>query len=277
MPLPVHSVTGAFPEDRSTLSEARDPPGALEGAAFSRALEHCAPGAQTTCTVAATRTELAGDEAARALAHAWKAVTGKAPTRDTVAVLAAQWAHETGRGRHMYNYNFGGIKGVGPSGLSVVQRTREGWGCSERSIVDRFRAYRSAEEGAVDYVRLLLTRFKEAGEAAERGDAVGFVHGLKARSYFTGNPDAYARSVASLSRLALDRGTASLGPGGALPQRVDVAPYLDRTKPGFASTEVAADLGRVDLAALSDEVSRAVLTLAAQPPRRRQRDDERAI
>jgi hypothetical protein len=99
----------------------------------------------------------------------------------------------------MYNYNFGGIKGTGPTGLTVAQRTKEGWGKTERSITDHFRAYESAQDGASDYVKLLMAHYPEAVTAANRGDASGFVRGLKQRGYFTGDEQAYERSVKSIS------------------------------------------------------------------------------
>src|SRR6266571_5017730 len=53
-----------------------------------------------------TRTPLTGGEAASALSKAWQAVTGQAPNPKLLSVLVAQWAHETGRGESMLNYNF---------------------------------------------------------------------------------------------------------------------------------------------------------------------------
>jgi hypothetical protein len=100
----------------------------------------------------------------------------------------------------MYNYNFGGIKGVGPSGLTVAQRTREGYGQSERRITDQFRAYGNVDEGARDYVRLLRGRYAEGVAAAQKGDATGFVRVLKQRGYFTGDPVAYERNIVSLAK-----------------------------------------------------------------------------
>jgi len=100
----------------------------------------------------------------------------------------------------MYNYNFGGIKGASPEGYSVAQRTREGWGASERTITDGFRAYSTAEEGARDYLGLLSRRYGAALDSARAGDVGGFVRGLKAKGYFTGNESAYTHSVGSLAR-----------------------------------------------------------------------------
>ncbi len=145
------------------------------------------------------RTQMSPGAASAELRRAWTKVTGEAPDDKTVALLTAQWAHETAHGASMFNYNFGGIKGTGPTGLSVEQHTKEGWGRSERQITDRFRAYESPEAGAEDYVKLLTHRFPEATGAARAGNAEGFVQGLKQRGYFTGDAQAYQRSVSSLS------------------------------------------------------------------------------
>jgi hypothetical protein len=153
----------------------------------------------STKLVPVTRTPLSTAQAQQALKSAWERVTGEVPNDATLALLTAQWAHETGHGASMYNYNFAGIKGSGPEGLSVAQRTREGFGETERRIVDNFRAYLSAEDGALDYVALLKRRYPEAVEAARAGDAGAFVRGLKTRGYFTGHEGAYLTSVASIA------------------------------------------------------------------------------
>lgn len=148
----------------------------------------------------AKRTPLTAEQAMTAIAAAFEAQTGRALSSSGRALLTAQWAHETGHGTSMFNYNFGGIKGAGPNGLSVAQRTREGFGSSERTITDGFRAYDSAEQGAQDYVRLLLSRYGSAVEAAEQGDAGAFVRSLRTKGYFTGDPSAYQRSIACIAR-----------------------------------------------------------------------------
>jgi hypothetical protein len=147
----------------------------------------------------AQRTQMTVSAASAALRQAWTRVNGETPNDKTVALLTAQWAHETAHGTSMYNYNFGGIKGTGPTGLSVEQRTKEGWGRTERQITDRFRAYESAQSGAEDYVKLLTHRYPEAINAAKVGDSQGFVRGLKQRGYFTGDAQAYERSVSSIA------------------------------------------------------------------------------
>src|SRR5438270_880216 len=83
--------------------------------------------------VTPTKTPLTGSEAASALSSAWQRVTGHAPSPKMLSVLVAQWSHETGRGRAMLNYNFGGLKGQSAEGLSAAYRTHEGTGDSERT------------------------------------------------------------------------------------------------------------------------------------------------
>jgi flagellar protein FlgJ len=183
-PIAALGIPAHLPVERSTVG--RPQPNAQRGPDFS--------------LVKAVRTQLEPGEAKNALSGAWQRVFGEEPSPETSAILTAQWAHETARGNSMYNFNFGGIKGSGPSGFSVLQRTKEGYGATEREIRDRFRAYGSAEEGALDYVQLLNKRFPQALEAARAGDSEGFVRALKARGYFTGDESAYVRSVNSLSR-----------------------------------------------------------------------------
>lgn len=253
--------------------------------ALSRAQRptEAAPAAAPTL-VRAARTRLSGDQAASALRSAWTEVRGEPPRPETLSILVGQWAHETGRGASMLNYNFGGIKGTGPSGLSAAYTTREGWGESATRGVARFRAYGSAEEGARDYVSLLARRYPEAVQAAEQGDAAGFVHALKAGGYFTDNEAAYSKSVQSLAALASRAGFGALGaPGGGVAVEPDLTPVLAAAAPELdAGAPLAAPmLARalldspeepgsapltglpVSASAFADEVNRAALLMSA--------------
>jgi len=224
--------------------------------------------APETSLVPPVRTRLDGLQAADALRAAWTHVTGQPPSERTVAILTAQWAHETGNGASMYNYNFGGIKGMGPSGLSVSQRTKEGFGASEHTITDRFRAYRTAEEGATDYIKLLSTRFPEAVGAAQSGDPAGFVAGLKQRGYFTGDPAVYTRSVSSLAAQVLNGGFGAvgshLGELGAPPElNLHATPLATQRGQDYAmGPEISTPL--IDALRIGDEISRAALRIARQ-------------
>jgi len=211
--------------------------------------------------VAAVRTPLKPEEARSLIAGALERMTGEPPSKEQVAILTAQWAHETGRGASMYNYNFAGIKGTSPAGLSVMQRTREGYGATERTITDNFRAYRTAEEGADDYVALLKRRFPAALDAAKSGDPAGCVHALKQAGYFTGDEVAYTRSVTQMARElapeSLDFATPNLP---TLP--VDYAAFADARDFGAG---VAAGTPFVHDAAMSDHILQAALRILAAP------------
>jgi flagellum-specific peptidoglycan hydrolase FlgJ len=137
-------------------------------------------------------------DAARHLSRAWQAVMKQVPSEETVSVLWAHWAHETGRGQRMHAFNFAGLKGRGPTGASVVVWTREGQEPS--NLVQRtFRAYRSAGAGARDYLRLLASRYPSAVRAAREGNAYGFASALESGGYFTGDGRVYLRALSSLS------------------------------------------------------------------------------
>lgn len=225
--------------------------------------------------VAPVRTPLTTEQASALIAGALEEVTGEKPSPECVAVMTAQWAHETGRGASMFNYNFAGIKGTGPSGLSVSQRTREGWGASERTIVDNFRAYRTAEEGALDYVKLLSSRFPESFAAARQGDPAACVAALKRERYFTGDEAAYTRSVTRIAR--------EIAPDALNFQAPPDLPVLDAAaRPALAFREgtgatfhdpFAAPF--VDAAALGAEISRAALRILATPAEDRERSSQK--
>ena len=241
----------------------------------------------TKRTIAAATTHLSGSEAAASLSAAYQNVFHEAPPPQTLRVLVAQWSHETGGGRAMMNYNFGGIKGSSPSGLSAAYLTTEGQGNSTVKITDRFRAYGSAIEGATDYVKFLSTRFSGAMAEARQGDAEGFVRALKKGGYFTGSEEDYVKSVTRLTEQARVSGFDSVGHAGGSGSDVARASSVSelahvRAPVGGASVNIPAltDANSSDPAArmqayyaadalaMSDELCRAAMRIAAS-------DDER--
>lgn len=135
------------------------------------------------------------EEIRGAIERAYEAETGTAAPPAVVDVLTAQVSTETGFGQKMMGFNFGGIKGTSPEGKSAVYETHEVIGGRDVVIHDSFRAYGSADAGALDYVRLLSHRFPEALDAAANGDVEGFAHALKMKGYFTADEGAYARAM----------------------------------------------------------------------------------
>lgn len=220
-----------------------------------------------TVHVRSERTQIGGRAAADALRSAWQTVTGEEASDDTLAVLTAHWAHETGNGKSMMNFNFAGLKGKGPSGLSVACSTREGYGENAVRIVDSFRAYRSAEEGATDYVSLLGRRYPKAVEAARNGDSAGFVAALKERGYFTDNVDTYQARVSQLSKQALAFGFEAMGTAeasAAIPmERIfsETGGFRNETGVPFDPSRMHFQASAVDPYAFYDEITRASLRI----------------
>ena len=218
--------------------------------------------AQRPGLVTPVKTPVTAEQASSLIADALEHVTGEKPKPETVAILTAQWAHETGHGASMYNYNFAGLKGTGPSGLTVAQRTREGYGATERTITDNFRAYQTAEEGARDYVGLLQARFPGALTAAQEGDPAATVHALKQAGYFTGDEAAYTRSVTQLARQV---GPANLDfPSAPLPT-LPVALAQRFAVDGGHGSSGPSGLPFVNSGAFSDQILRAALRIMAAP------------
>ncbi len=135
-----------------------------------------------------------------AIARAHKKLTGRAPSPRTLDVLTAHASLETASGARMYNFNFGGIKGHGPTGETARCKTREVIDGKEVTIRDGFRAYRTIDEGAADYMSLMRDRFPGAMEQASRGDVDGFARALKRSRYYTADEGAYAAGLRGLMK-----------------------------------------------------------------------------
>lgn len=138
------------------------------------------------------------EAAAFQLARAHLSALGRPPAAPTLATLWAHWAHETARGARMFGNNFGGLKGHGPDGATVELWTREQTDAGSVLVRRWFRAYPTVEQGALDYIRTLATRFGGALRAARYADAETFVTELHGGGYFTDDPEPYERAIRSL-------------------------------------------------------------------------------
>ena len=138
------------------------------------------------------------DKLRDAIARAYKKLTGHAPSAVTLDVLTAQASLETASGTRMFNFNFGGIKGRGPTGETAHCKTHEVIAGKDVTIRDGFRAYRTLDEGAVDYVKLMRDQFPRAMEQAARGNVSEFAKALKQSHYYTADETAYATALHGL-------------------------------------------------------------------------------
>jgi hypothetical protein len=152
-------------------------------------------------------TPLGEEAAARHLARAWHDVLGRPASEAGLSTLWAHWAHETGRGARMMGNNFAGLKGHRSRGGARMW-TREATGSRKELVRRRFRVYESPEQGAHDYVTLLLERYRGALSAARQGRTADFVAVLAAKGYYTDHVDVYQRALTLLARECAERSLA---------------------------------------------------------------------
>lgn len=145
-------------------------------------------------------TPLSPSAAAAALSAAYQQLTGSAPSQPVLGLVIAQSALETDGWQKIHNFNFGNQK-AGADYPAIVQ-----FRCSE--IVDgvekffdppdptcNFRAYQSASEGALDYLRVLHSR-PHWWQGLQTGDPSSFVDALAtAPKYFTASPALYKSAL----------------------------------------------------------------------------------
>ena len=181
-----------------------------------------------------TREEIIG-----ALWRGWTHYFGTTPQRkESVWVIASQWALETGWGGSMHCYNMGNVKSVpgdgydwtyyecnealprvvaeryqtlDPTHARITSHRQDGkcwiWfypphaGC-------RFRAFHTLDEGATDQVAILAKTFKDAWKHVIDADVDKFSHELHAHGYYTADEVAYTRvlrgTYSTISKLKID-------------------------------------------------------------------------
>ena len=205
-----------------------------------------------------------------AIAKAYENQTGKKPSQNVLDTLTAQASLETGSGSAMYNYNFGGIKGGAPGTNETARlRTKEVYDGKEVEVRDGFRAYRSLDAGADDYVRLLRGKFGAAIDQAEKGNINGFAHALKEAHYYTADESKYASALNTLAgkpdgaasaAAALNKGAAAIG--GA-------APFVSNANMSFGITGMS-EQGFAD----SMDLSRVIGAIGHHPTHVEEDEDE---
>lgn len=180
----------------------------------------------------------------RALRRAYETICGKPASDQTIAVLWAQCALETGRWKFCHCHNWGNVK-ASPTYAGYYTQFRCNEVLKDPDGVRRthwfdpphpqtnFRAYLEAETGAVEHLRFLREHYATAWHAAELGAPLSFVEALAARGYFTADPAPYSRSVASMFREALAN-MASYEDGTEAP------PVLDDAAQHLAALEAVA-------------------------------------
>lgn len=195
------------------------------------------PPSNGTSFIPAQKTPATPEEVYAALGKVWQDKFGQPAKRESLLVLLAQWAFETGRGKAMWNFNLGNQKGKpdgsdgrswtffacnellptkhanalfakagprrdgGPGNNVAITAVKEDtatvWFYPDHPACC-FRAYRTLEEGAVDYLNLLHKRFALAWPAVIAGDPAQFSKLLKQARYYTAEESHYTKSLTSI-------------------------------------------------------------------------------
>jgi hypothetical protein len=156
----------------------------------------------------AVRTRLSPGDALDAIVDAHNSVVGGDPSDECLEILGAHSALETAQWQAMWNNNFGNIRG---SFFGAWTSFRAGEIEDGHEVIlepgpdNMFRAYPNRVVGAKDFLAFIAiashppepNRYAMAWEAAQNGDAAGYVYGLKQGGYFTANEDRYLKALRS--------------------------------------------------------------------------------
>lgn len=201
-----------------------------------------------------TATPVLTPDAWAALGRAYLDSRGVAPSRETLACLTAQWALETGWGKHMRCFNIGNVKATdrwegdfaffatserlspaaGAAAVAKAGQRTDGSG-PDVSIPDgtlnkagkvrvlffpshracKFRAFASLDEGAAAQVRTLTTDFATTLPALESGSPDAWARALSRARYYTADPDIYAAELTEIHADLMRRGLPVPGASGS--------------------------------------------------------------
>jgi hypothetical protein len=149
---------------------------------------------------------LSEGEAAVALREAWFKIFGSYPSNNQLALLWSQSALETGRWKKIWCYNFGNIKWKQDSGhtftmfrCSEILNSKEEW-FDPPHAQTHFKAYKTAVEGAEDYIRFVSgrKRYAKAWQEVLNGNPVAYSKELRAAGYYTASETLYTKGVVRL-------------------------------------------------------------------------------
>ena len=184
----------------------------------------------------AVRTPATFPQMATAFVEAWATIEGVRPTDpNSIRLLLAHWAHETGNGKAMWNHNIGNIKGRpgGSDGRSwtffpcnellptkaaiasaAAAKPRTDGKPGPNAVVTKdlgqgtsiiwfypshpgccFRAYRGLAEGAVDYLALLKRRFTKGWAHVVTPNPRAFSAALREQGYYTATLESYTKAM----------------------------------------------------------------------------------
>lgn len=145
-------------------------------------------------------------EAAQVLEQAWVSLFGYKPSINSLAVLFAQFGLETGYGKFSHAWNWGNVKSAPNDGYcwtdfkcNEIIGGKEVW-FEPPSPYCRFRAFKTALDGAINYVAFVSqkTRYAKAWQEVINGNPEAYAVELKLAGYFTADLALYTKGVVSI-------------------------------------------------------------------------------
>jgi hypothetical protein len=142
------------------------------------------------------RTPVSEDDLALALMQGWKEVLGNEPTKEQISVLLSQNALETNHRQAMWNYNIGNITTSGKGEYNYFTLKHK----DKSENVLKYRAYNNLKDAAIDYLKFLSNnkRYASAWQHIINPNPELYAKTLKSSGYYTGNEQAYTKSLKSL-------------------------------------------------------------------------------
>lgn len=143
----------------------------------------------------------------KALKSAWTTTLNSEPSIDSLAVLFSQIILENGPNlKYCKNYNCGNIKSLPNDGRcwtafrcnEIINKVNQYF--DPPNPICNFRAFKTADEGFVDYIKFLAQKknYAKAWEQVLKGDPAEYVHQLKLAMYFTAKEEDYLKGVVSI-------------------------------------------------------------------------------
>jgi len=168
------------------------------------------------------------EELLEALWRAWLHLFGEPPKKESIWILMAQWALETGWGKYCHNYNLGNVKSSNGDGYDYtyfacneILKTAQAQAYAAKSPDTakitvyrkdgtaiiwfypdhpgcRFRAFHTLLEGATDHISIVHKRFSKAWPAVIAGNPAQYSHMLRQQGYYTADESSYTKTLVSV-------------------------------------------------------------------------------
>lgn len=141
----------------------------------------------------------------KAFVEAWKTMYKEIPKKESIAVIYAQNALETGLTKSMWNNNIGNVKYVANAkDTEVIEycMLANVWEMVKGKKVTFqpphpatwFRSFKTLADGVVHHFNFLKNaRYKDSWTAVEKGDPAQFAHLLKLKGYYTASEAEYVK------------------------------------------------------------------------------------